>query len=170
VGTFHADRARLIDSVGRETQRVVDTYDKRREAEEIADAARNAVTVAAAAGGAALGLGTLVTMAASTAAADVTGLLMASVVATIGFLVIPARRRRAKAEMKEKVSALIQRLAAALRTEFDRATSESSARIARAVDPYSRFVRAEQSLWTESRAKLTALRQRARSLLDDVAA
>jgi small GTP-binding protein len=40
VGTFHRDRARLIDSVGREAQRVVDTYDKQREAAAIADQAR----------------------------------------------------------------------------------------------------------------------------------
>jgi hypothetical protein len=168
VGTFHAERARLIDSVGRETQRVVDTYDKRREAEAIADSARTAIAVAAAAGGAALGLGTLVTLAATTAAGDVTGILAASVVATIGFLVIPARRRKAKAEMKEKVSALRTRLAASLRAEFERATSQSSARIAQAVDPYSRFVRAEQSQWGESQATLSALRARARSLLDDL--
>jgi small GTP-binding protein len=169
VGTFHADRTRLIDSVGRETQRVVDTYDKRREAEAIADSARQAVTVAAAAGGAALGLGTLVTLAASTAAADVTGLLMAGVAATIGFLIIPARRRKAKIEMKQKLSALRERLTTALRDEFETATSQSSDRIARAVEPYSRFVRVEQAQWTECRNSLSALRGRARSFLDGLA-
>ena len=115
VGTFHADRARMIDHVGREAQRVVDTYDKQREAEAIAEQARAAVTTAAAAGGAALGLGTLVTLAASTAAADVTGILLASVVAALGFLVIPARRRKAKAAMQQKITALRERLSAALR-------------------------------------------------------
>jgi small GTP-binding protein len=170
VGTFHTERARLIDSVGREAQRVVDTYDKRREAEAIADSAREAVTVAAAAGGAALGLGTLVTLAASTAAADVTGLVMASVVGALGFLIIPARRRKAKAEMKEKVSLLRDRLTTALRTEFQQATLQSARRIESAVEPYSRFVRAEQTQWTESRATLSSLRQRAQRLLDDLAA
>jgi hypothetical protein len=37
------------------------------------------------------------------------------------------------------------------------------------VDPYSRFVRAEQSQWSESQATLSALRARARALLDDIA-
>ena len=50
VGSFHTDRERLIDSVGREAQRVVDTYDKQREAAAIADQARVAVATAAAAG------------------------------------------------------------------------------------------------------------------------
>jgi hypothetical protein len=169
VGTFHAERTRLIDSVGREAQRVVDTYDKRREAAAIADSAREAVTVAAAAGGAALGLGTLVTLAASTAAADVTGLLAASVVGALGFLIIPARRRKAKTEMKEKVSILRGRLTTALRSEFQQATLQSARRIEAAVEPYSRFVRAEQSQSTESRATLSSLRQRVQQLLDDLA-
>ena len=170
VGTFHQDRARLIDSVGREAQRVVETYDKQHEAAVIADHARVAVTTAAAAGGAALGLGTLVTIAASTAAADVTGILMASVVAALGFLVIPSRRKKAKAEMQEKITALRQRLATALRTEFERAQEQSSARIAQAVDPYSRFVRSEQTRWTEARTVLASLRDRAGSFRSQLAA
>jgi GTP-binding protein EngB required for normal cell division len=170
VGTFHQDRVRLIDSVGREAQRVVDTYDKQREAAAIADHARAAVTTAAAAGGAALGLGTLVTIAASTAAADVTGILMASVVAALGFLVIPARRRKAKAEMQEKISALRERLATALRTEFERAQEQSAARISEAVDPYSRFVRSEQTRWSDARRTLATLRDRASTFRNQLAA
>jgi hypothetical protein len=170
VGTFHADRTRLIESVGRETQRVVETYDKQREAAAIADQARAAVATAAAAGGAALGLGTLVTIAASTAAADITGLLMAGVIATVGVLVIPARRRKAKAEMKVKLTELRARLAAALRTEFERASAEGAARILRSVEPYSRFVRAEQTLWNETRSTLSRLRDRASAVKARLAA
>ena len=170
IGTFHSDRTRLIDAVGREAQRVVDTYDKQREATAIADDARAAVTTAAAVGGAAVGLGTLVTLAASTAAADITGILLASLVAALGFLVIPARRRKAKEEMKEKVSALRARLAEALRTEFDRAQQQSRSRIDEAVAPYSRFVRAEQERWTEARTRLAALRDRASAFRDRLAA
>ena len=170
VGTFHADRTRLIDSVGREAQRVVDTYDRQREAELIADQARAAVTAAAAAGGAAVGLGTLVALAASTAAGDVTGILMAGVVATLGLLIIPARRRKAKSEMREKVTDLRERLASALRIEFERATEQSRARLGRAVEPYSRFVRAEQTRWNETRTTLAALRDRAKSFRDELVA
>jgi hypothetical protein len=47
-GRFHDDRARLIDSVGRESQRVIDSYDRQKEARELADGARNAVAAAAA--------------------------------------------------------------------------------------------------------------------------
>jgi hypothetical protein len=170
VGTFHADRARLIDAVGGEARRVVDTYDKQREAAAIADHARLAVTTAAAAGGGALALGTRVTLAASTAAADIRGIILASVVATLGFLVIPARRRKAKAEMQEKISALRARLAEALRAEFERALKQGQQRIDDAVAPYSRFVRAEHDHWTTARDTLAGLRDQAQVFREHLAA
>ena len=160
VGSFHNDRSRLIDSVGREAQRVVDTYDKGREADAIADQARIAVAASAAAGGAAVGLGTLVTIAATTVAADVTGILLASVVLGVGFLIIPARRRKAKAALAGKVVALRAQLASALRSEFERAQEQSGHRLAEAVAPYARFVRAEDRRWTDAQQTLTVLRDR----------
>jgi small GTP-binding protein len=165
VGTFHNDRSRLMDSVGREAQLVVDTYDKQREAEVIADQARVAVATAAATGGAAVGLGTLVTIAASTVAADVTGILLASVVLGVGFLIIPARRRRAKATLEEKVAALRTRLTTALRSEFERAQEQSGHRLGEAVAPYARFVRAEERRWSDALRTLTALRERTAAFL-----
>jgi small GTP-binding protein len=169
VGSFYNDRARLMDSVGREAQRVVDGYDKRQEAEIIADQARIAVAAAAAAGGAAVGLGTLVTIAASTVAADVTGILLASAVLSVGFLIIPARRRRAKATLEEKVSALRARLAAALHAEFARAQDQSAHRLADAVAPYARFVRAEETRWSSAQRALVALRERISGFLAELA-
>ena len=169
IGTFHADRARLIDAVGSEAQQVVDTYDKQREAATIADQARLAVATAAAAGGGALALGTLVTLAASTAAADITGIILASLVATLGFLIIPARRRKAKNEMREKISALRKRLTAALRSEFERTQRQSQQRIDDGVAPYSRFVRAEQERWNAARTTLAGLRDQAGALRDHLA-
>ena len=104
AGQFHYDRTRMIDAVSRESQRVVESYDRKREAEQLADNARNAVAAAAAAGATAVGLGTIVTIAATTAAADVTGLLLASVVAAIGFFILPAKRKKAKEEMHAKIA------------------------------------------------------------------
>jgi small GTP-binding protein len=56
AGAFHTDRSRLIESVSREAQRIVDGYDRRRESQQIADGARNAVAAAAAVGAGALGI------------------------------------------------------------------------------------------------------------------
>jgi small GTP-binding protein len=157
---FLSERGRLLDSVGREAQRVVDTYDRHRESQAIADAARTSVAATAAVGAGALGLGAIVAAAATTAAADVTGILMAGVMAAVGFLIIPARRRRARHQMQEQVSALRARLVSALRAEFGSAQERSTARLADAVTPYSRFVRAEQTRWADLRDVLDGLRSR----------
>jgi hypothetical protein len=164
IDRFHYDRGGLIDSVGREAQRVVDTYDRRREAEELADGARNAVATAAAVGAGALGLGAVVTIAASTAAADVTGLIMASVIAAIGFFVIPAKRRKAKAEMRQKITEVRQRLGDALRGQFKNEIARSSNRIRDSIAPYSRFVRSEGEKLKELEMELNAIASEVESL------
>ncbi|HET7219437.1 MAG TPA: dynamin family protein [Vicinamibacterales bacterium] len=165
IGSFNEDRTRLLDSVGRQAQRVVDGYDRRRESELIADGARTAVAATAAVGAGAVGLGALVAVAATTMAADITGLVMASVVAALGFLIIPARRRKGRTELRAKVSALIQDLGKALNAEFTRAQERSAQRFADAMGPYSRFVRAERERWTAHRTALTAIRERITALL-----
>jgi small GTP-binding protein len=155
---FHDERRRMVETVGRAAQTVVETYDRRREASQLADGARNAVATAAAAGAGALGLGTLITIAATTAAADVTGLLLASVVAALGFFVIPARRSKAKAEMRKKIGDVRARLSTALRAQFQEEIGRSTARMRESIAPYSRFVRAEGEKLQETDARLAQLR------------
>ncbi len=143
AGRFNYDRTRLLDAVGRESQRAVDSYDRRKEAAELADGARNAVAAAAAVSAGALGLGAIVTIAATTIAADVTGVLMASVIAALGFFILPAKREKGKQEMRRKIAAVRQRLSDALHEQFGREIGKSGDRIRESVAPYSRFVRAE---------------------------
>ncbi|MBN1995872.1 MAG: dynamin family protein [Anaerolineae bacterium] len=154
-GAFRYDRERLIDSVGKAAQKVVETYDKSLEAEKIADGAQLAVAGAAAAELGAIGLGALITVLATTAAADVTGILAASVLAALGLFVIPARRRAAKKEMMERVAALRLQLTNALTTQFEKELNRSLQRINEAIAPYTRFVRAEQQKLQETQAELS---------------
>jgi small GTP-binding protein len=142
-GRFHYDRTRLIDSVGRESQKVVDSFDRRKEARELADGARNAVAAAAAVSAGAVGLGAIVTIAATTAAADVTGLIMASLVAALGFFILPAKREKAKEEMRRKIGDVRTRLSDALHAQFAQEIGKSGERIRESIAPYSRFIRAE---------------------------
>jgi hypothetical protein len=173
LGRFHHDRTRLIESVGREAERVVETYDRAQEATALAEKARGAVTASAAIEVGAVGLGAVVATVATTAAADMTGLAMAGVVATLGLLVIPNRRRKAKEELREKVTALRERLVSSLRGAFDTELQRSLDRVRQHVEPYSRFVRGEQQhlaqgarVVEELRGRLEALRAR----VDQVAA
>jgi small GTP-binding protein len=152
---FHFDRRRMIDSVGREAQRVIDGYDRQKEASDLADGARNAVATAAAVGASAVGLGAIVTIAASTAAADVTGLVMASVLAAVGFFVIPAKRKKGKEEMRQKIAEVRQRLGDGLRAQFRKEIARSTERIRDSIAPYSRFVRAEGEKLETTEKELT---------------
>ncbi len=154
LGSFHYDRERLMEGVGREAMRVVETYDKEREAQAIAEGAQAAVAASAALEVGAVGLGTLVTILATTVAADVTGILMASLVAALGLFIIPARRRQAKLETRAKVAELRQNLIHSLRTHFEREIQRSIQNIQSAIAPYTRFVRAERSKMSEMQSRL----------------
>ena len=68
---------------------------------------------------------------------------MASVLAAIGFFILPAKRRRAKEEMRRKITDVRKRLSDALRAQFAKEITRSGERIRDSIAPYSRFVRAE---------------------------
>ena len=143
-GNFTVDRERMMDSVGREAQRVVESYDKAEEARAIAAGAQEAVAASAVLEVGAIGLGALVSVLASTVAADVTGILLATFVAALGLVIIPARRRLAKNEMRKKIALLREQLSNTLRIQFEREIERSLQNIHTAIGPYTRFVRAEQ--------------------------
>lgn len=171
LATFHVERARLLDSVGREAQRVVDSFDRQREAAALAEGARNSVAAAAAVGAGALGLGALVTVAATTAAADITGIVLAGVIATVGMFIVPARRRKAKEDLRRKVQDLRETLSRALSEQFRKEVVRSTEQLNEGVAPYSRFVRAEQQslgsvreTLADLQARLNALRHRVDAL------
>ena len=157
TGRFHADRSRLIESVSRESQKVIDSFDRRKEARDLADDARNAVAAAAAVSAGGVGLGAIVGIAATTAAADVTGFIMASVIAALGFFILPAKRQKAKEQMRRKISDVRQRLSNALHEQFAKEIGRSGDRIRESIAPYSRFVRAEGEKLDTTEAELRAI-------------
>ena len=83
---------------------------------------------------------------------------MASVLATIGFFILPAKRQKAKEEMRRKVADLRQRLSTALREQFSREIARGSDRIREGIAPYSRFVRAEGEKLREMDGELREIR------------
>src|SRR5262249_22714418 len=142
------------DSVGREAQRSLESYDKDAESTRLADSVRVAVAGTALVGVGAVGLGAVLTHIAGTAAADLTGILAAGLVAALGRLILPHRRQQAKAELKAKIEELRTRLMAALTGQFEREVARSLGRIDDAVAPYTRFVRAERDHLTRTRDEI----------------
>jgi small GTP-binding protein len=141
-GTLAYDRSRLIASIGTATERAVQTYDREREAEQIAEAARNAVVNIGLAGIGA-GLGVAIAAAAHVVWIDVTGILAGMTAAALGLIILPSRRRRAKKELEEKLEDLRQRLVSNLTEQFNREMRRGAQRIEDTIAPFTRFVRAE---------------------------
>jgi small GTP-binding protein len=153
-GSFHYDREKLIDGVGREAQRVVDTYDRQAEARLMAEGAQTAVAALAATEVGAISLGALIAVLATTAAADATGIILASVIALLGLFIIPAKKRQAKADLREKIANLREQLIQSLRTQFEQEMERGMHNIKDAIAPYSRFVRSEQAKLEEVQTNL----------------
>ncbi|HID64916.1 MAG TPA: GTP-binding protein [Anaerolineae bacterium] len=151
---FEYNRQALLDSVGRAAQEVVASYDKEAEAREIAESVRMAVAGTALMEVGAVGLGTLLTLILSSSVADFTGILAASVVAALGLFVIPARRRRAKADLRAKIEDMKGRLMTTMTAQFEREMERSLHRLEEAIAPYTRFVRAEREKLEQVEGKL----------------
>ncbi|HVR70467.1 MAG TPA: dynamin family protein [Vicinamibacteria bacterium] len=158
MGVFEHDRARLLESVRRHAQRALESYDRDKESSRLAESVQVAVAGTAALQVGALGLGTIVTMLAGTTMADMTGILAAGALSVLGLLILPARRARAKSELRGKVEDMRGKLMSALTGQFDEELEKSLQRIREAVSPYTRFVRSEKERLFEVREDLRRLR------------
>jgi small GTP-binding protein len=159
-GRFEADRARLLDTVGRAARDGLASYDRVGEAQRMAEDVQKAVTSTAVLEVGAVGLGAAVALAASSTAADITGLTAAGLMAALGLFVLPHRRRRAKAELKQKIETLRRELMAALTAHFEREVQRGQKRLAETIAPYTRFVRSESGRLAGERDQLGVLTER----------
>ncbi|MCC6859103.1 MAG: dynamin family protein [Bryobacterales bacterium] len=168
VGAFAYDRQRLAESVGRAAQQTLETYDRHAEAARMAESVQKAVANTALLEVGAVGLGTVVSIAASTTAADFTGLAAAGLLATLGLFVIPQKRRATKKELRDKIARLREHLMSALTHHFESELDRSVARLNDGIAPYSRFVRAEQQNLAERRRDLSRARDELLRLKEEI--
>ena len=127
------------------------------EARRLAEKVRESVAQVALLQVSALGLGTVVAVLASTTAADVTGILAAGAISLIGLFLLPARREKARRELKDKVAAMRQKLMAALNASFESERESAATRVREAVAPYAAFVHHEKDRLGEAKRALHTL-------------
>jgi small GTP-binding protein len=159
-GRFEADRGRLLATVGRAAADGLASYDRSAEARRMADDVSKAVTGTALAGVGAVGLGATVAMVASSTAADVTGLLAAGLLFSLGLFILPHRRRKAKAELSERTATLRSEIMTALKTQFTAEAERSRSKLANTIAPYTRFVRTESDRLEAEQRELNGLAER----------
>jgi len=157
-GTLAYDRQRLVDSIGNATHRAIESYDKDQEAIELANVARAAVINTGIAGAAgAAGLGMAIAGGLHLAFLDVTGIVAGIAFATLGALILPSRRRKAKRELEEKLATLRSKLVGSLTEQFEREMRRSAQRVEDTISPFSRFVRAENDKYSGQQTQLEEL-------------
>ena len=159
-GRFEADRGRLLATVGRAASDGLASYDRAAEARRMADDISKAVTGTALAGVGAVGLGATVALVASSTAADITGLLAAGLLFSLGLFILPHRRRRAKSELKEKIAALRSEIMTALKAQFASEAGRSRSKLTNTIAPYTRFVRTESDRLEGEKRELEGLDQK----------
>jgi hypothetical protein len=157
-------RRELIDSMGKTVQRIVNSYDRDKEASELAKHVEMAVAQTAALEVGALGLGTLVTAAVVSSSVDITGIVAAGTLAIVGFFVIPYKRNQTKENFKKKMSDLRTSLLETLTTSFNKEAKNAVERVKDGITPYTRFVRTERERIEKTETVLARLRQRLSAL------
>ena len=164
VAPLEARRRELVDSVGRSARTIVESYNRDKEASELAANVESAVAQVALLEAGAIGLGALVMTAIASAALDITGLLAAGTLAVVGFFVIPYKRKQAKESFREKMQELREKLLGALSTQFNNEAENAISRLKEGVRPYTRFVRAESERVEKAQDVLAGLLQRVSAL------
>ncbi|MCA1715414.1 MAG: dynamin family protein [Actinobacteria bacterium] len=167
---FEYNRSQLLQSVGKNATDVVQRYDREYESQQLALSLQGAVAQTAAVEVGALGLGAAAVAIATTAAADITGITAALVIAGFGLFILPNRRRKARAEFREKTEALRERLGEVVRRQFETELDRSVERMREAVAPYTRFVRTEHARMTEARSNLAEITGETEALRAEIGA
>jgi hypothetical protein len=158
IGSFHYDRERLIEGIGEQAKQVIGGYDKEKEAQELASGVQNAIAAAAVLEVGAIGVGALVTALATTVAVDVTGVILAGLIAALGLFVLPARRRQAKKEIHKKIEDMRVQLTGSLRSYFTEEIERSIQNIQQTIAPYTRFIQAENEEIDKNRKLLSEIK------------
>ncbi len=156
--SFDMRRQSLLTAATEAAQNVVASYDAEKESREMGAHVEMAVAQTALAEVGAVSLGTLVVTSVTAAALDVTGILLAGVIAVLGLFIIPYKRQQAKNNFKEKIQDLRRRLGNVLRAQFNAEADRTITRMKEGVAPYVRFIKGEQDRLAESGAKLAAAR------------
>ncbi|HPK26785.1 MAG TPA: dynamin family protein [Anaerolineaceae bacterium] len=165
-----ARRTDLMASVGETIKTIVNSYNHKKEAEELSVLVEGAVAQTALFEVGAVGLGALVASTLFSAAMDVTGIVAASALAIFGFFVIPYKRRQAIERFKEKMGELRSNLMHTLELTFGREADLALSRLEAKIAPYTQGVRADQEKITRDAQVLDELKQTLEEMQDQMRA
>ncbi|MGV8049819.1 MAG: dynamin family protein [Anaerolineaceae bacterium] len=161
-------RKELIESVGQTIQTIVNSYNRKKEAEELSVFVQGAVSQTALFEVSAVGLGALVSTTLFSSAMDVTGIVAASTLAILGLFVIPYKRKQAKQNFKEKMEELRTSLMGTLNTTFKREFEMAIRRLEDKISPYTNEVHAEQEKVKQDAETLVEIKSKLKEIQDQI--
>ncbi len=150
-------RKDLMESVGQTIRGIVNSYNRKKEAEDLSAFVEGAVAQTALFEVGAVGLGALVATALFSSAMDVTGIVAAGTLAILGLFVIPYKRKQVKQNFKEKMEELRTNLMSTLSGSFSRESGLAIRRLNDKISPYTAEVRADQEKISSDTGSLSGL-------------
>lgn len=161
-------RQELIEMVGGTIQTIVNRYDRKQEAQQLADYVQESVAQTALFGIGALGVGAMVATVLTTKALDVTGIVTAGTLAVLGLFVIPYKRKQAKEEFAGKMKEMRSSLKETLENTFRREADGAVARLESSISPYVDYVNKELTRLNNNRTVLLSLKQALSDLNEEI--
>jgi len=159
-GRFQYDRQVLVRSLHDRSETVLEGYDQKAEAARLADSLQSSVVQSGLLEVGGLGLGAAVLAILTTTAVDVTGIALGLALMGVGLLVMPRQRRKAKRELARKMEELRAGLRESLVSQVDTELARSQEKLSGAINPYTRFVRAELDRLGELHGELDGFDER----------
>jgi len=150
-------RKDLMESVGHTIRGIVNSFNRKKEAEDLSAFVEGAVAQTALFEVGAVGLGALVATALFSSAMDVTGIVAASTLAILGLFVIPYKRKQVKQNFKAKMEELRTNLMSTLSSTFTRESGLAIRRLNDKISPYTAEVRADQEKISSDARSLSEL-------------
>ena len=167
-GQFVYDREEVHARIRHEAENRVRSLDHREECRRIIGSSMTALHQSFGLGAGAVGLGYVLATAFTTVALDVTGIAAATLLFTASFFILPYKRRRAIEELRSKVEKLREEMKTVFENksleEIDRAVEN----VRGALDPYTRFVKSEQTKLSERSSRLTEIIERLKMLKREI--
>jgi small GTP-binding protein len=157
-GRFQYDRQALIRALSDRAEGVLVGFDRKDESRRLAEALQASVVQTGLLQVGGLGLGAATVALVSSAAWDLTGIAAGLTIMGLGLLVLPRRRAQAKRQLHEQMQALRDGLETGLGRQLEEETEHAAERLARAIEPYTRFVRTELDRLESLQAELDAWR------------
>ncbi|HKI56249.1 MAG TPA: dynamin family protein [Trueperaceae bacterium] len=167
-GRFQYDRQALVRALHERSEKVLESYDQKAEASRLADSLQGAVVQSGLLEVGGIGLGAAVLAILTTTAVDITGVALGLALMGVGLLVMPRQRRKAKRELSARMTELREGLGETLSGQLEAELARSQEKLSGAINPYTRFVRAELERLGALEGEMDTLEERMASVRREV--